>query len=262
MEEADKLFKQGLLLYHRAKTDEGFKLVSEIWEQALELYKKFGDKIKIEQLEGYLARLYKSKISKSLNEPLTPNLQSLVSNSESQIAFNEWSMFLKIGCFGFGGPMAVFGLLQEELTERRKILTNKDFLEGAVLGDILPGPVTMDIVTYTGFKLDKWKGAIKSTVLFILPAFIIMLILSMFYDSIAAVPRIAIIFKCLGAAVVGLILMVGIKFGNEEVLDYVSVGIFLWAFISSLIFKFDMVFIILVAGIAGVVIHLAGGGRF
>ena len=41
--------------------------------------------------------------------------------------FKDWFMFFKIGCFGFGGPMAVFTLLQDELVREKKILTNKDF---------------------------------------------------------------------------------------------------------------------------------------
>jgi chromate transporter len=168
--------------------------------------------------------------------------------------FNDWNSFFKIGCFGFGGPMAVFGMLQDEFVVRKKILTNNDFLEGAVLGDILPGPVTMDIVTYTGYKLNKWSGALKATLLFILPSFVMMLIFAIYYDRLVIIPQIDSIFKCLGAAVAGLILSVGMRLGQQEVRDYYAVGIFLWAFISSFIFKFDILWVVLLSGIAGMLL--------
>lgn len=265
-EKADKLFEQGMLLYSQTKTSDGFKLVAELWEKALEIYKNIEDEEKIKQLEVHLTKLYKKRVSRAIKKPeiadnelVSTIKQRSSEHSEGKIIFNEWDTFFKIGCFGFGGPMAVFGLLQEELVTRRKILTNKDFLEGAVLGDILPGPVTMDIVTYTGYKLKKWWGAVTSTLLFILPSFIIMLILAMFYDRFASIPRITIILKCLGAAVTGLIISVGMKLSKAEVKNYIGVGIFVWAFFSSLLFKLDMIIVVIFAGIASILLSLCGG---
>ncbi|MDH5662597.1 MAG: chromate transporter, partial [Elusimicrobiota bacterium] len=128
--------------------------------------------------------------------------------------------------------------------------------EGAVLGDILPGPVTMDIVTYTGYKLKKWSGAMLSTVVFILPSFILMIILAMLYDKYQITPKVETIFKCLGAAVTGLIVSVGLRLGEKEIQDYRGAGILIWAFTSSLIFKFDILTVVGLAGIAGTLLYI------
>ncbi len=179
-------------------------------------------------------------------------------------AFTDWGTFFKIGCVGFGGPMAVLALLQEELVNRKKVLTNEDFLEGAVLGDILPGPVTMDIVTYAGFKLRKWRGAIISTLAFMAPSFMLMLVVAQVYDKVSSIPLVTEIFKCLGAAVTGIILAVGMQLGGDVIRDYTATAICVWAFASSLIFNIDILIIVVMAGAAGTLLAMArpkGAGR-
>ncbi len=171
-------------------------------------------------------------------------------------AFRDWGVFFKIGCLGFGGPMAVFSLLEDELVRKKKILTDKDFLEGAVLGDILPGPVTMDIVSYTDYRLKKWGGALIATTVFILPSFVLMVILAMLYDKYSVTPKVESVFKCLGAAVTGLIVSVGMKLGEKEVKDYFGTGILIWAFASALIFKLDILTVVGLSGLAGILLYV------
>jgi len=248
--QADELYKRGLLVFNQPITKETLKLVTELWQEALKLYRKIGDESKAREIEKSLINLYKKKAIKMERKKEQGN--------NILTKFVNWGLFFKIGCLGFGGPMAVFSLLENELVQRRKILTDKDFLEGAVLGDILPGPVTMDIVTYTGYKLKKWSGAISSTLIFILPSFILMIILAMLYDKYKITPKIETIFECLGAAVTGLIVSVGLRLGEKEIKDYRGAGILIWAFISSLIFKFDILTVVGLAGIAGTLLYIRG----
>jgi chromate transporter len=255
---ANSLFQQGVILYHRIKATEELKQVGDLWHRSLELYRQIGDTENIEKLEKYLASAYKDKLPaesgmRGVDEPMDSRVE--------QGKFRAWDIFLKIGFFGFGGPMAVFGLLQEELVNRKKILTHKDFMEGAVLGDILPGPVTMDIVTYTGYKLRKWIGAIYSTLIFILPSFVFMVGIAILYDKYRDLTKITSMFKCLGAAVTALIISVGLRLGEEEIKDYRAVGILIWSFSSSLIFKFDILSIVMLAGLAGILLYLTHEGN-
>lgn len=246
-QKADELYKRGLLIFAQPLNKERLALLNQIWEQALKLYGQIGDADKVHSIESALVKLYK-QISHydSIDAIKLP---------PSDSDFKDWDTFFKIGCYGFGGPMAVFSLLHEDLVGRKKILTNQDFLEGAVLGDILPGPVTMDIVTYAGYKLKKWTGAFISTLVFILPSFILMLLIAVFYDKFTMIPRIENMFKCLSAVVTGLIISVGMKLGESEIKEYYSVGIFIWAFVSSLIFKMDIILVVGLAGLAGILLY-------
>jgi len=248
-ERAERLYLRGLLHAFagagNSADTESRKRAAGLWREAQKLYNRAGDKIRAKELSQSLAILYKKEYLKSRSK----RKGNIVGK------FEDWLMFLKIGCFGFGGPMAVFSLLQDELVREKQILTDKDFLEGAVLGDVLPGPVTMDIVTYTGYKLKKWYGALISTIAFILPSFVLMIILAMLYDKYSITPRIAEALKCLGAAVTGLILSVALKLTKAEMKDYRELCILIWAFASSLIFKLDIVIIVGLCGLVSIVIY-------
>ncbi len=113
----------------------------------------------------------------------------------------------------------------------------------------------MDIVTYTGYKLKKWSGALISTLVFILPSFVIMIILAMLYDKYSITPKIAAVLKCLGAAVTGLILSVALKLSKAEMKDYRELCVLIWAFASSIIFKLDIVVIVGLCGLVGIVLY-------
>jgi len=245
-EHADQLYQQAQIIAARSQDAEGLGLAAKLYQEAAGLFQEAGDKAKVEQVNRSLVGLYRDKYLKGHAK------QEKRSMTET---FKDWLMFFKIGCFGFGGPMAVFTLLQDELVHERKILTNKDFLEGAVLGDVLPGPVTMDIVTYTGYKLRKWYGAFISTLAFILPSFVIMIGLAMAYDKYSVAPNVTAVLKCLGAAVTGLILSVGLKLSKAEMKDLRELCILIWAFVSSFIFKLDIVLIVGLCGLAGLALY-------
>lgn len=245
-EQADRLYRRGLRISVRSTNRKSLEHIAKLWQQAWELYRKAGDKRKAEKLQKSLVGLYRGKYLKTHGKKEKKDVVQ---------KFKDWFMFFKIGCFGFGGPMAVFTLLEDELVREKQILTNKDFLEGAVLGDVLPGPVTMDIVTYTGYKLKKWSGAVISTLVFIVPSFVIMLILAMLYDKYSITPKVTTVFKCLGAAVTGLILSVALKLSKAEMKDYRELCVLIWAFASSLIFELDIVLIVGLSGLVGIVLY-------
>lgn len=243
---AEYLFRRALQLYGQSSEPVDLSRVSKLLQQAWTNYSKAGEEAKAREVQEYLVKVYRDQYRKGHDEPTKPKVSQ---------RFTEWWMFFKIGCFGFGGPMAVFTLLEDALVRERKILTNQDFLEGAVLGDVLPGPVTMDIVTYAGYKLKKWSGALIATLVFIAPSFVIMLILAMLYDTYSITPKISGVMKCLGAAVTGLILSVGLKLTKAEMKGYRELCILVWAFASSIVFKLDIVLIVGLSGLVGMVLY-------
>lgn len=253
--EADRCGMRGFLLCARARTPKQFAEAARLWEKALKLYRSAGDVKMAAQIEERL-----HDVSRRLSRPVVGEgglaARGWKPASGVRERFHDWWVFFKIGCFGVGGPMAVWALLQEELVVRKKVMSSREFLEAAVLGDILPGPVTMDIVTYAGFKLRGWLGAFYSTMLFILPSFVLMLVVAQLYGKYSSVPLITEAFQCLGAAVTAVVIAVGLKLGKEEITDPCTAGIFLWAFVSSMLFKIDIMFVVGLAGGAGLLLEL------
>lgn len=264
---AEKLFRQGLMRSQSSNAGEDLQGTARDWQEAMDLYRKAGAADKAAELKAMLDRLS----ARLLKFPDRVRSAAAAAAEQDEYGeappsfwrrkikwrkFKEWHVFFTVGCFGFGGPFAVWSLLHDELVKRRTVLTNKDFLEAAVMGEILPGPVTMDIVTYAGYKLDEWWGAAIATFLFIFPSFLVMLFIASHYDQYAGVPIVAKVLHALGAAVTGIIISVGLKLTGEQVKTYMETGIFLFAFISSLVFEFDMMAVILLAGVAGLLLEV------
>ncbi len=121
-------------------------------------------------------------------------------------AWNElWKYFFYIG-FSYG-PM-VYTLARIEFVEKLKLLKNKDITEGIAVGEVMPGAVFVDFVSYLGFLIKRRKGAFLAMMFFIAPSFLLMLILSMLYMKYGQLPMIQNIMRGLSAIMIALIIKV------------------------------------------------------
>jgi chromate transporter len=91
------------------------------------------------------------------------------------------TVFLRIGLLGFGGPVATIAMMEEELCRKRNWLNSTRFTEMYSLCKMLPGPVATQMAIYLGYERAGVAGGLVSGSVFILPAFLLVLILSYFY---------------------------------------------------------------------------------
>ncbi|MBM3499269.1 MAG: chromate transporter [Armatimonadetes bacterium] len=127
--------------------------------------------------------------------------------------------YLRIGATGFGGPMALIGMLQEQFVERKKAISSAEFAEGVAIGQILPGPIAIDAAVYVGYRLRGWLGAIAGAVGLILPPFLIMLVLTPLYFEFGKVPQAQGFFAGLRPAVVAVIAAASWRLGKRGLKD-------------------------------------------
>jgi chromate transporter len=136
--------------------------------------------------------------------------------------------YLRVGATGFGGPMALIGLLQEQFVERRKAIGSAEFAEGVAIGQILPGPIAVDAAIYVGYRLRGWLGAMAGAVGLVLPPFLIMLVLTPLYFRFGRVPEAQGFFAGIRPAVVAVIAAASWRLGKRGLKDrsgYVIAGI-------------------------------------
>src|SRR3954470_10766464 len=113
--------------------------------------------------------------------------------------------FLRLGTFGFGGPIALAGYMQRDLVERRRWISKRDYLQGLALAQLAPGPLAAQLAIYLGWVRAKVFGATLVAAAFILPSFVMVLVISWLYVRFGGLPWMQSAFYGIGAAVIAII---------------------------------------------------------
>jgi chromate transporter len=127
--------------------------------------------------------------------------------------------FLKLGATAYGGP-AMIGQIKETTVNRYGWVKEEEFMRGVALCQLIPGATMVQIVTYIGYRVRGIWGALIAAVAFVLPAFIVLVILSAIYFKMQTLWFIEALFKGLGAIVVAIILNACITFGRPILKDW------------------------------------------
>jgi chromate transporter len=159
--------------------------------------------------------------------------------------------FLKIGAMSYGGP-AIMGLMQVELQEKRAWLTKERFLEGLALVNMLPGAGATQLGIYIGHARAGWWGGALAGLCFIVPAFFIMLALTVTYAEYGAVPVARDVFYGLAPVVVGIFAVAVYRLGRNAVADRWQAAFAIGAGLLAAFTPFGIVPTLLLAGALGV----------
>ena len=162
---------------------------------------------------------------------------------------NIFLSFFRLGLTAFGGP-AMVAQIRELSTRRYQWLDETDFKNGVALCQSIPGATAMQTAAYVGLRVRGISGAFAAYLGFGLPAFIFMLILSVFYSRFSDLPRFISLFSGLQVIVIAIIIDAVYSFGRNIANNYRSLII---ALLSTLAFWEGISpFIVIVgAGIAG-----------
>src|SRR5229473_1092481 len=106
-------------------------------------------------------------------------------------AFRFW---LKLGFISFGGPTGQIAIMQTELVEKKRWISQSRFLHALNYCMLLPGPEAQQLATYIGWLLHKTWGGIVAGAFFVIPSIFILWALSFVYAAYGNVPWIAAIF--------------------------------------------------------------------
>ena len=113
--------------------------------------------------------------------------------------------FLRLGTFGFGGPIALAGYMQHDLVDERHWITREDYLNGLALAQLAPGPLAAQLAIYLGYVRAGFVGATLVGITFILPSFLIVLGIAAAYVRFGGLSWMQSAFYGIGAAVIGII---------------------------------------------------------
>jgi len=125
--------------------------------------------------------------------------------------------FLKLGTTGFGGPVALVGYMHKDLVENRKWISEEEYKQGLALAQLAPGPLAAQLGIYLGFVHYRFLGATLIGFAFILPSFIMVILLGIVYKLYGGLSWIQAVFYGVGSAVVGIIALSSYKLTIKSV---------------------------------------------
>lgn len=132
--------------------------------------------------------------------------------------------FLKLGATAFGGP-AMVPYIAKMAVEQRKWLDEQTFRDGVALCQMIPGATAMQTAGYVGFSARGANGAAMSFIGFRLPAFLLMVALSAFYQRSHSLPPIVSVFKGLQTIVVAIVANATVSFGKTSLKTFTDISV-------------------------------------
>ena len=158
--------------------------------------------------------------------------------------------FLKLGTWGFGGPVALVGYMHRDLVEKQKWISEEDYREGLALAQLAPGPLAAQLAIYIGYVHYRIRGATLVGLAFVIPSFIMVLMLAYAYVLFGGLEWMQAVFYGVGSAVIGIIAIGSYKLTSKSIgKDKLGWVIFLALAIITFITEQEILWLILLAGI-------------
>ena len=159
--------------------------------------------------------------------------------------------FFKIGLFTIGGGYAMVPLIEEEVVNKKKWLIQEDFIDLLAVSQSVPGVFAVNISIFIGYKLKKFPGALALALGAILPSFLIILGIALFFQRFKEYEAVENIFKGIRPAVVALIAAPTFTLAKSAKINKYNVWIPIISALLIWLMGVSPVYIIAIAGIGG-----------
>ena len=168
--------------------------------------------------------------------------------------------FFKLGIFSIGGGPTMLTLLQGELVEKKKWLTNDELMEMTAIAESTPGPIAINLATYLGYKKGGFFGALFSTLGVIITPFALMFCISLFLENILSIEAIKYAFMGVKVGVVFLLLKVSFTLVKSLKKDWFGILLLCSVTIAMVLItifaiNFSAIYFILLGAVLGLVVY-------
>lgn len=202
------------------------------------------------------------------NENKNPKDQNAAPQRNARLLLQICLIALKIGTFTFGAGYAMFPLLREEYSVKRKWFSESGLLDVLAVGQSLPGMISVNASALIGYRLYGILGAALAVFSLVLPSVVLLAALSLFYVKFMADPFVNAALKGIGAGVMALLAHTAWKLAGSAMKDAFGWIVAALAFILFFAFPGQILLMIAAGILAGLAWSLArsrkamkGGGR-
>ncbi|MCI6213321.1 chromate transporter [Bacteroides heparinolyticus] len=167
------------------------------------------------------------------------------------IYVEAFSIFFKIGAFTIGGGYAMVPLIENEIVNKRNWVAKEDFIDLLAIAQSAPGVLAVNISIFIGYRLRGVRGSLVTALGTILPSFLIILAIALFFHSFKENAVVERIFKGIRPAVVALIAAPAFSMGKSAKINRYNIWI---PIVSALLIwqlNFSPIWIIIAAGVGG-----------
>jgi chromate transporter len=171
-----------------------------------------------------------------------------------RIATRTW---FAISLRTFGGPAGQIAVMHRELVDDRRWIGEQRFLHALSYCTLLPGPEAQQLAIYLGWLLNGTAGGLIAGILFVVPGYIALMILSAIYAQWGATTAVSAVFAGLGPAVLAIVSQAVWRIGKRALMNRFLIGIAVGAFLALFVFNVAFPIVIAAAGLAGYVANRA-----
>lgn len=159
--------------------------------------------------------------------------------------------FLKIGAFTFGGGYAMIPLIQKDISEKKKWISDDDILDIVAIAESTPGPIAINSATFVGYKVCGFFGALLSTLGVVLPSFLVILVIASVLREFQDYRAVRYAFFGIRTGVLALIVKALISMYKQCKKNITSYIVIAAAFISVALFDVNVLIVIIGCAVFG-----------
>lgn len=162
-----------------------------------------------------------------------------------------FTIFFRIGLFTIGGGYAMVPLIEAEIVDKRKWIKKEEFLDLMALSQTVPGIFAVNIAIFIGYKLRKFWGAFFMTLGTIMPSFLIILVIALFFRQFQHLETVERIFKGIRPGVVALIAVPTFKMAKSARINIYNIWIPVVSALLIWLLGFSPIYVIILSGLGG-----------
>lgn len=169
----------------------------------------------------------------------------------SNIYWESFKTFFRIGLFTLGGGYAMIPLIEEEVVNRKRWVSKDEMLDLIAIAQSCPGVFAINIAIFIGYRLNKVRGAVATALGTALPSFLIILLIAVFFQQFQDNRIVAAMFKGIRPAVVALIAVPTFNLAKQARLNRFTLWIPVVSALLIWLLGVSPIWIIIAAGIGG-----------
>ncbi|NJL34872.1 MAG: chromate transporter [Chloroflexaceae bacterium] len=162
--------------------------------------------------------------------------------------------FTRLGFIAFGGPAAHIAMMQRDLVEQKRWLSQQQFLDTLAATQLVPGPNSTELAIHMGYIKKGIPGLIVAGLCFILPAFMLVTLIALMYVAFGALPQVDALFYGIQPVIVAVVVQAAYKLGLTACRTLAMIVLAVVGALVTLFVPIDTVWVILGGGLIGVLL--------